>query len=192
MKTDKKDKADEHNPCIFSIRGTDFVMLACSNKFLAQGTKRLTDSSVKFETMYWPVVIQLKPQLKILHDFKTVAGKDIEWEMYQVPISKSAKHDWPFLNRAAKNALADAYRTVSEPKTSGWNGNKTTSITLSPEKLFEYKGGTMLRNVMAWLAWDEWKAKGLTIEQRAEILRNHGFTECTGDKLEKAAGKRGL
>lgn len=182
-------KTDTFQPSIFSLRGTDFVMLVCGKKIMHRGIKSRGDDSITFESMFFPVVIQLKPQLRVLYGVRSGHNGDAEWDACKVPISKTAGFNWSFLNRAAKNALADVYRTVSEPQIKGWD--KETSFILSPEKLQSYKQGSISRNVTAWLSWDEWNAKGLTMQQRADILQGQGF-KCTEKALERAAGERGL
>lgn len=91
---------------------------------------------------------------------------------------------------AARAALADAFR--------GLKGSATLDIrTLayrmkwSPKAVMQSKDGAIMRNVVAWVHWQNWIKEGLTMEQRAARLSEWGF-ECTPKALSRAAEERGL
>jgi hypothetical protein len=172
----------EIKPIVITIRETGVSLLVCGRRVM----RAATHSSI-----YFPVAIQLTPKIDILHDLRIGEGaKEVHLDTAKIPLRRAVDWPWPFLLRTAEAALADAHRTVSDPIRTGWRGDKVT-FTAKPEMLTDYKGGTISRNIFAWLAWDAWNHKHLTIEQRAEIIRSHGF-KCTAKALQRAAAERGL
>ena len=181
---------DDHKPLVLTLRGTDFAMLVCGRQFLHTGIDHKETGSVRFNTLFFPVAIQLSPVTKILYEVESGAVGDAEWDSHTPPVARSKEWNWPVLHRSATTALAEAYRTVGDPTSTGWQ-RKTTRVVLKPEVLWAYKEGTVGRNLQAWLAWDTWNRLEYTIEQRAQVLRNLGY-QCTGRALERAAQERGI
>jgi hypothetical protein len=91
---------------------------------------------------------------------------------------------------AAQAALGDAWRGVKsetlDVRTMGYK-----QAIAAPSRIEGHKGGTIPRNVIAWLRWEDWNRRGFTMEQRAAELATFGRA-CTAKALRRAAEERGL
>jgi hypothetical protein len=90
----------------------------------------------------------------------------------------------------AKAALDDAFRGIKGSAMIDIRA-LTYRMTWSPKAIMHAKGGALMRNIVAWVFWQEWNNQGLTMDQRAAKLTEMDFP-CTAKALKRAAEERGL
>lgn len=94
-----------------------------------------------------------------------------------------------YSRKAAELALAEAWRGVEKYEQDPIT--RDLVVTFKPEKLTEYRGGSIMRNIFIWLSWDSWNRAGLTKDHRIEAITSEGF-ECTPKAFQHVLDDAGM
>ncbi len=157
--------------------------LVCGRRYLhgPPDIRQAPEGADMWEWIAHPVAIGILGNVSVMYGLKD--GGHI-WQA-GLPVEK-----FGMSSTAAKAALDDAFR--------GIKGTATIDIrtlayrmTWSPKAVMQSKNGALMRNVVAWIHWQNWIKQGLTMEQRAAQLSEWGF-QCTAKALSRAAEERGL
>jgi hypothetical protein len=142
-----------------------------------------------WERVLFPCLIELPVDAKGKVCDKTCAkihygiGQDGKrWTVAQTSLVGISEH-------AAAAAIAEAWRGVVE--------SRVELDTFQPfhsfdtRNLTDYKNGTALWMLNAWLRWDEWNRRGYLLPQRAKQLAQLGYS-VTPKQLKNAADVRAM
>lgn len=190
-------------PRIFSVHCHDgwHHLLACSRRIFKSGKtdqpgegKVLTVKGSEWQPLeswdhvLFPVMVELPingsgiaDDVGVLIHFG-VSGNDRRWTVSPPSLLRISDH-------AAKHTICEAWRGVVDSKVSAETLLPWHRFDTGP--LVDYKGGTALWMINAWVRWDAWNRNGYSYPQRAEQLEKLGFKVKPKD-IKNAAGVRGL
>ena len=164
-------------------QGDPLAYLVCGRRWVhgPPDIRKAPEGALMWEWIAHPVAIGFIGNVSVRYGLK---DGDHVWQA-SLPVESFGMSP-----NAAKAALGDAFR--------GIKGSATLDIrtlayhmTWSPKAVMQAKGGAIMRNVVAWVHWQEWNKQGLSMEQRAAQLSEWGF-QCTAKALSRAAEERGL
>lgn len=166
-------------PEVWHIPGVTIPILVCGERFF-HGDKIQGSKGGHYTFISHAVAIQLDP-VGIITGFTDNDAERV-WTI-------EPPEEFGISRRAAELALELAWRVVG--KTDFDLVTRKLKIEMDPGKLLEFRGGSIMRDIVTWIHWDRWNRAHLTKGQRVAILTTAGF-ECTAKALERRLEDAGM